>query len=245
MQKRLTHLKPLAHKLAVPAQLALAALILVLAGISLHHMACGWTSTRCCAMPRPAGLAAGGGAGLHRRQLPAADDLRRDGPARDRQAAAWRAAALASFTSYTLSHNLGFGIITGAAARLRVYGARGLSTGDVARVTAIAGVTFWTGVLASAALALLVHQRPLVVPGVLPLAMQHTVGAALLVLLAVATLLGKRWHLPGPGGMARMTTVALADIAAACAALSCCCRTLPPRYRRCCWPMCWPSSSRW
>lgn len=221
LPRRLTHLKPLAHKLAVPAQLALAALILVLAGISLHHMA---TRLDLHAVLRDARalpvwrLAAALGFTAASYLLLTIYDvmaLRAIG-----KPLPWRAAALASFTSYTLSHNLGFGIITGAAARLRVYGARGLSTGDVARVTAIAGVTFWTGVLASAALALLVHQRPLVVAGhVLPLTMQHAVGAALLALLAMATLLGKRWHLPGPGGMARMTTVALADIAAACAAL--------------------------
>ncbi|WP_163454653.1 YbhN family protein, partial [Escherichia coli] len=33
----------------------------------------------------------------------------------------YRTAALASFTSYTLSHNLGFALLTGGSARYRVY----------------------------------------------------------------------------------------------------------------------------
>ncbi|WP_395331217.1 bifunctional lysylphosphatidylglycerol flippase/synthetase MprF [Novosphingobium sp. BL-8H] len=221
MQKRLTQLKPLAHRLAVPAQLALAAMVLLLAGICLHHMATRLNLHAVLhdaqALPAWRLAAALGFTAASYLLLTIYDvmALRAIG-----KPLPWRSAALASFTSYTLSHNLGFGIITGAAARLRVYGARGLTAGDVARVTAIAGVTFWTGVLASGALALLVHQRPLVVAGhVLPLSMQHSVGAGLLALLAAVALAGKRWHLPGPAGMARMTMVALADIGAACAAL--------------------------
>ena len=38
----------------------------------------------------------------------------------------WRTAARAAFTSYTLSHNLGFAALTGGSARLRIYGAAGL-----------------------------------------------------------------------------------------------------------------------
>ncbi|HRE36420.1 MAG TPA: YbhN family protein, partial [Sphingopyxis terrae] len=37
----------------------------------------------------------------------------------------WRTAALASFTSYTLSHNLGLALLTGGSARYRVYRAAG------------------------------------------------------------------------------------------------------------------------
>jgi len=39
----------------------------------------------------------------------------------------WRTYALASFTSYTLSHNLGLALLTGGSARYRVYRAAGLS----------------------------------------------------------------------------------------------------------------------
>ena len=54
----------------------------------------------------------------------------------------WRTAALASFTSYTLSHNLGLGLLTGGSARYRVYVAAGLDGPDVARVIGLASATF-------------------------------------------------------------------------------------------------------
>lgn len=62
----------------------------------------------------------------------------------------YRTAALASFTSYTLSHNLGLALLTGGSARYRIYSAAGLGVGDVARVVGIASATFWGGVLALA-----------------------------------------------------------------------------------------------
>ena len=55
----------------------------------------------------------------------------------------WRTAALASFTSYALSHNLGLSLITGGSARLRVYGAAGVPPADVARIIALASLSFW------------------------------------------------------------------------------------------------------
>lgn len=55
-------------------------------------------------------------------------------------------AALASFTSYTLSHNLGLALLTGGSARYRVYSAEGLAIGDVARVVTLAGMSFWGGI---------------------------------------------------------------------------------------------------
>jgi len=99
----------------------------------------------------------------------------------------WRTAALASFTSYTISHNLGLSLLTGGTARLRAYGAAGLDFADVARITLIAGATFWSGVFAVTAIALLAAPQPLLLFGqTLPLALLH--GAGLAVLLAFAAL---------------------------------------------------------
>ena len=69
----------------------------------------------------------------------------------------WQTAALASFCSYTISHNLGLALITGGSARLRIYGAAGLGSGDVARVIASASLAFWGGVFTMAALVMAVH----------------------------------------------------------------------------------------
>ncbi|MGO4169751.1 bifunctional lysylphosphatidylglycerol flippase/synthetase MprF [Novosphingobium sp. YAF33] len=219
--RRFAHLQPLARRLAIPAQLAVAAFVLALAAICLHRLAMSLNLHALVrtarAIPAWRFAAALGLTGASYLLLTIYDvmALRTIG-----RPLPYRTAALASFTSYTLSHNLGFGLLTGAAARLRIYGAKGLGTGEVARVTAIAGITFWTGVLASGALALLVHRRPLVVAEhVLPLGVQHAVGAGLLVLLSAGALTARRWHLPPPAAIARMTLVALADIAAACGTL--------------------------
>jgi glycosyltransferase 2 family protein len=53
--------------------------------------------------------------------------------------------ALASFTSYAISFTLGFPLITGGAVRFWIYGPAGLTAGRVARLTIIAGITFWLG----------------------------------------------------------------------------------------------------
>lgn len=75
----------------------------------------------------------------------------------------WRTAAVASFTSYTLSHNLGLALLTGGSARYRVYAAAGLDGPDIARVIAIASATFWFGVFTVTGLGLLFHEGPITV----------------------------------------------------------------------------------
>jgi glycosyltransferase 2 family protein len=57
----------------------------------------------------------------------------------------YRLTALASFTSYAISFTLGFPLITGGAVRYWIYGPAGLSAAKVAKLTAIAGITFWLG----------------------------------------------------------------------------------------------------
>lgn len=139
----------------------------------------------------------------------------------------YRIAALASLTSYTLSHNLGFALLTGGSARYRIYSAAGLEPADIVRVIALASVTFWSGVVATAATALLVH--PL---AGLPLdpAIQRAVGGAVLLALAGAvvwtgrrggTIAVGRWTLPRPtaGQALAQPLLAALDLAAASAAL--------------------------
>ena len=55
------------------------------------------------------------------------------------------AAALASFTSYSVGHNVGASVLTGGAVRYRVYSAWGLTAIDVAKICFVAGLTFWLG----------------------------------------------------------------------------------------------------
>jgi len=57
----------------------------------------------------------------------------------------YRVAAMSSFTSYTIGHNLGATVFTAGAVRWRIYSAWGLSLVDVAKMAFVTGLTFWLG----------------------------------------------------------------------------------------------------
>ena len=57
----------------------------------------------------------------------------------------YRIAALSSFTSYTIGHNIGATVFTGGAIRFRIYSDYGLSALDVAKICFLSGLTFWLG----------------------------------------------------------------------------------------------------
>jgi uncharacterized membrane protein YbhN (UPF0104 family) len=57
----------------------------------------------------------------------------------------YRIAALASFTSYSIGHNLGATVFTGGAVRFRIYSAWGLNVIDIAKMAFVTGLTFWLG----------------------------------------------------------------------------------------------------
>ncbi|OYW16637.1 MAG: hypothetical protein B7Z39_00175 [Novosphingobium sp. 12-64-8] len=97
----------------------------------------------------------------------------------------------ASFTSYAISHTLGFGALTGGSARLRIYGPAGVPPAQVARIVVIAGVAFWLGMATAASVAMLAMRTPLTVAGLLidPLA-AHIAGAAVLATAFAVALIG-------------------------------------------------------
>lgn len=143
----------------------------------------------------------------------------------------WRTAAIASFTSYTLSHNLGLSLLTGGSARFRVYTAAGLDGPDVARVIGLASATFWAGVIAFAGAALLVQPDTLLLTGhPLTAGVARGIGGVVAVTLAGLLLLCARgprrvrlfgWTMPLPRARqaATLLGVAMVDLAAASAAL--------------------------
>ncbi|MBX9843358.1 MAG: UPF0104 family protein [Xanthobacteraceae bacterium] len=57
----------------------------------------------------------------------------------------YRIAAMASFTSYSIGHNLGATVFIAGAVRWRIYSAWGLSLIDVAKMAFVTGLTFWLG----------------------------------------------------------------------------------------------------
>lgn len=143
----------------------------------------------------------------------------------------WRTAALASFTSYTLSHNLGLALLTGGSARYRVYRAAGLDGGAIGSVIALASLAFWNGVILLAGLAAATSTQilPFFDFG-LSLHWLHLAGIATVTICLIPLLLrhfglraieigGWRTPVPGPAMSAAMTLVAALDLAAASAAL--------------------------
>lgn len=142
----------------------------------------------------------------------------------------YRTAALASFTSYALSNNLGLSVLTGGSARYLVYSAAGLRAGDIARVVVIAGMTFWSGIVVLAGASLMLQPSEVMGASWLPpLWVQQSVGGAVLVAAAL-TLLASRtshrlalgnWTLPMPTTRQILAQIGLAaaDLSAASAAL--------------------------
>src|SRR5438093_13394689 len=57
----------------------------------------------------------------------------------------YRIAAMSSFTSYTIGHNIGATVFTGGAIRFRIYSDFGLTAIDVAKICFLSGLTFWLG----------------------------------------------------------------------------------------------------
>nr|WP_243445855.1 bifunctional lysylphosphatidylglycerol flippase/synthetase MprF [Polymorphobacter arshaanensis] len=143
----------------------------------------------------------------------------------------WRTAALASFVSYTVSHNFGLGPLTGGSARYRIYSGAGLSAADIARIIATATMTFWAGVGVLAGIALLVHPGDMTIAGfALPVIAQRLAGGAALVVTAALLFYSRRpgrvvhlgrWSLPLPilPHALALLGVAVVDLAAASAAL--------------------------
>lgn len=143
----------------------------------------------------------------------------------------YRTTAFASLTSYTLSYNLGFALLTGGSMRYRAYTAAGLAPADVLRVIAIAGATFWSGVLAMTGVALLGRSVPFAIGGVtLSPHIGGSIGAAILLAMAIAIVrLGRgrqslhvlRWEWPRPTWRQALASPVLAsfDLAASSAAL--------------------------
>src|SRR3954447_8373081 len=57
----------------------------------------------------------------------------------------YRIAALSSFTSYVIGHNIGATVFTGGAIRFRIYSDYRLNAIDIAKICFVSGLTFWLG----------------------------------------------------------------------------------------------------
>lgn len=139
-------------------------------------------------------------------------------------------AALASFTSYTFSHNIGFSLLTGGSIRYRIYSAVGLSVTEIATLTGLCALTFGLGASLLLGVALVLEPAVLGAVDVLPAVANRAVGVAILLTVAgYAVWTGRRhrplklgnWTLSPPGWRMTLGQFALGvvDISFAAGAL--------------------------
>lgn len=111
----------------------------------------------------------------------------------------YRQAALASFTSLSLGHNIGFAALSSGAIRYRFYSRWGLGTGDVARVIVYCGLTVGIGLGALAAVALALDPaaaaRLTGLDGAVVVALAGAIGLVIAGYLAAAALMRGRMKL--------------------------------------------------
>jgi glycosyltransferase 2 family protein len=96
--------------------------------------------------------------------------------------------ALASFTSLSIGHTLGFAALSSGAVRYRFYTGWGLSAGDVARIIVFCGVTVALGLATAGGLAAVI--RPALVAKTFGLAPAAVAALGVMLLLVVAIYLG-------------------------------------------------------
>src|SRR5205823_4249193 len=110
----------------------------------------------------------------------------------------YRIAALSSFTSYTIGHNIGATVFTGGAIRFRIYSDYGLTAIDVAKICFLSGLTFWLGNLFVLGIGMSWH--PWAASGIFLLPPDIDF-ISLAVVFILATLLGFASHAPGSIGV--------------------------------------------
>jgi len=141
----------------------------------------------------------------------------------------YRIAALASFTSYAIGHNIGATAVSGGAVRYRIYSQFGLGIIDVAKVCFLTGLTFWLGNLA--VLGGGMAYRPDVTCRILQLPAESVrlIGIAALVLLCAyvawaslrpRTVGLRNWSVPLPGGSSTLIQIGIGVADLGCSALA-------------------------
>src|SRR3981081_1596454 len=88
----------------------------------------------------------------------------------------YRIAALSSFTSYSIGHNIGATVFTGGAIRFRIYSDYGLNAIDVAKICFLSGLTFWLGNLVGWGVGITSHPQAASAMALLPPAMNRLIA---------------------------------------------------------------------
>lgn len=156
-----------------------------------------------------------------------------------RKAIPYRTAAMASFTSYTIGHNLGATILTAGVIRYRLYSAWGLRVGEIGAIAFITSLTYWLGNAFVLGGGLLYAPEAVGALDRLPVAANRLIGVAMFVALAgyFAWVLrgphrvsraGWRIVVPGPGAMLLQIVIATLDLVFAAAAMYALLPSQPP-----------------
>jgi uncharacterized membrane protein YbhN (UPF0104 family) len=106
----------------------------------------------------------------------------------------YRVAALGSFTSYAVGHNVGASVFSGGAVRYHIYSNWGLSVVDVTKICFVAGLTFWLGNVTVLGLGILYTPAAARAIDQLPLWLNR--GFALLLLALLAAYVAWVWSKP-------------------------------------------------
>src|ERR1700761_2822269 len=97
----------------------------------------------------------------------------------------YRIAALSSFCSYSIGHNLGATVFTGGAIRFRIYSDYGLNAIDVAKICFLSGLTFWLGNLVVLGIGMTYHPAAASAMDLLPEAVNRLIGIGCLAGIAM------------------------------------------------------------
>ncbi len=141
----------------------------------------------------------------------------------------YRIAALASFTSYAVGHNVGASVFSGGAVRYRIYSAWGLSVIDVTKICFVAGLTFWLGNACVLGLGVLYAPQPATDIDQLPLWLNRVLALVILGLLAAyiawvwtkPRIIGREgWQVALPGGPLTLVQIVIGILDLSCCALA-------------------------
>ncbi len=141
----------------------------------------------------------------------------------------YRIAALGSFTSYAVGHNVGASVFSGGAVRYRIYSAWGLSIVEVTKICFVAGLTFWLGNAAMLGLGVLYVPQAAHDFDQLPLWLNRVVALVILGLLAAYVawvwikprVIGRDgWQVSLPGGPFTLLQILIGILDLSCCALA-------------------------
>jgi uncharacterized membrane protein YbhN (UPF0104 family) len=141
----------------------------------------------------------------------------------------YRVAALAGFTSYSVGHNVGATVFTGAAVRYRIYSAYGLDAVEVAKVCFVAGLTFWLGNAAVLGLGVAYEPQAASALDQLPPLLNRLLALVTIAVLAVYVawvwraprVIGRGgWKVTLPNGPSTLLQISIGIVDLACCALA-------------------------